>query len=162
MIPRPPYTVFSLLQGLGILALVPLAVSLVKRQPPPVPSSDGPTAPLLERAALQDGALEQLVSPEMGLMRFDYYGNVRRVERLRGDQLRSALPEIRAALNSDRQNWMTAEPLSCWKLECTYNPGEAGHYSGRYIFERVGNRLVLSSIVRLEPGPLNSEPRFLY
>ena len=89
---------------------------------------------------MQDGALEQLISPELGLFRVYYYdgGDVQRAEHLCGDKLRSALPEIRADLKADRENWNAAEPpLACDGLACFYNSGEPGPYIGFYDFRRV-------------------------
>ena len=161
MIRRRPLTVLAILQYVGILMLVPLAVGLAKRQQRP----DAPTPALLERAVMQEGALEQLVSPALGLLRVEYYegGDVQRAEHLCGDPLRSALPEIRTALKADRDEWTVAEPpLTCDNLECFYNPGEPGHYTGRYIFRWVGKRLVLSGIIRLESGAVGSDKPWRY
>jgi hypothetical protein len=117
-----------------------------------------PTVGLLDSAVVDDGVLARLVSARDGLLLVDWFegGDQQRAEHLCGEALSRALPGIRSALREDRKSWRTAEPLSCTGLECSYNPGEIGRHDGRYLFRKVGGRLALYGIVRLESGAVSS------
>jgi hypothetical protein len=133
-----------------------------KASPPAPLPARLPTAPTPEMMQLlASGAwpIERFLDPARGVSIVSHYeaGGVKDVRRLCGDDLRRGASEIRddlaaAAEDAKEFGWQcSSAPPSC-----SVNPGEMRGYGARYLFSRAGRGLVLTAILHLESGALDT------